>query len=1247
MLNRRPPLAPASPDENLPGIDLFQDTNAAGDLLLSPLRGAEEFGRSVLEIGNVIPGVEYSLGEDRIFGKAGSTVGKVATSLFEFAAAFVPVTGALGKAGKFGRTFDVTKRRAEALKRLGKPVRAVAVEGGRGALAGAAADFALFDGHEERLSNLIQTAPALRNPVTEFLAADDDDPEIVGRLKNVLEGATLGFMFDSLLGGLQAIKAGRKARLTQQALDSVDDMDPNVAEEAARMAFPGNDAENTIVRARTEGDRIAQGVGEEQGVEGGASTLGKGHKTLLELAGNKRNRQKILRDHVGMSPEEFGKALDHAAEMAEKGQTPFINPRLLDEDQLAFFGVDAGDLNTAWAANTELTGGRLARALDAAFHKLPKHVLHREKVPHAQTVQEGVEILSDSVGVNPNMMALRLASEANDTATQLKLIRQKTAAFRQGHAVLSQMFGENLSRALEEGGLSDPMVIAEVLRSGGDLAQYGQALSSVGSEAGRLLNSLKASINQDDLNAVAELLRQAGGEDNIKRTLEQLQGAWDLGGLRAAGATAKMLNQTTSQRFWAVTNEFYLNSILSGAKTFVTNVVSPMVTSFYRPLEHMAGAALLGNSREIRKAATEVVGMAQSFRESFTAASQVWKRQGAQLLDPAATVRDDAGALAAVTSDMLGVSGDTTAGAAINWFGKVVRIPSRLLSSSDEFVKQMNYRGFMYSRILDDAVARGVPTEDLTRHVMDQMEKSVIDGHAYTMKAVEDRAVQKAMQEGINDEVLLSQRVQDLINEEFDPKLSKFAEDAMTRARETTFTTELEPGSLSKWVQTGVNNHPYLRLILPFVRTPVNIAKFAGRRFPNVPGVAEFVTRKMPADAKGLQSLHTKFAREALSENPEVAAAAIGRQAMGMGGMAFFMSLAASGTITGRGPQDKEQRELLRAAGWQPYSIRVGDKWVSYLRLDPFATVIGTTADLYDYSRMAPADQQDDLQTGLMSIAFALANNFTNKTYLQGLGDFVNAMSDPERSLPHVLSKFGTNVVPNAFAQAVELSGDPYMHEAYTFMEKIRRRVPGFADDLPAMRNMFGEKITRPRGFALGLENMPGVAGDIMSMMSPIMYRDTDESALNTEFVRLQHGFAPPPTRFNGIDLTQVKGRNDQSAYDRWQELQGRTRIQGKTLKESLKELVASSPYQQLSPLSTAAEESPRIRAISTIMRRYRTQAWREVMEEMPTISRAVKQAERERRAYLSGRRSETDFGIQTLGTFHQFNQTIGNIGGQ
>ena len=57
---------------------------------------------------------------------------------------------------------------------------------------GAFSDFMTRDGHEERLSNLLSDHPNLLQPVAAYLAAKEDDSELLGRVKNAAEGLVIG-----------------------------------------------------------------------------------------------------------------------------------------------------------------------------------------------------------------------------------------------------------------------------------------------------------------------------------------------------------------------------------------------------------------------------------------------------------------------------------------------------------------------------------------------------------------------------------------------------------------------------------------------------------------------------------------------------------------------------------------------------------------------------------------------------------------------------------------------------------------------------------------------------------------------------------------------------------------------------------------------------------------------------------------------------------------------------------------------
>ena len=51
---------------------------------------------------------------------------------------------------------------------------------------------------------------------------------------------------------------------------------------------------------------------------------------------------------------------------------------------------------------------------------------------------------------------------------------------------------------------------------------------------------------------------------------------------------------------------------------------------------------------------------------------------------------------------------------------------------------------------------------------------------------------------------------------------------------------------------------------------------------------------------------------------------------------------------------------LLRAEGWQEYSIKIGDTYYSYKRLDPFAMTLGVAADLATFPEGMSQREKDD-----------------------------------------------------------------------------------------------------------------------------------------------------------------------------------------------------------------------------------------------------------------------------------------------
>ena len=139
-----------------------------------------------------------------------------------------------------------------------------------------------------------------------------------------------------------------------------------------------------------------------------------------------------------------------------------------------------------------------------------------------------------------------------------------------------------------------------------------------------------------------------------------------------------------------------------------------------------------------------------------------------------------------------------------------------------------------------------------------------------------------------------------------------------------TFTKPL--GETGKKFQSIVNSHPLWRIPFTFVRTPINILKYAGERT-----VLATLSKEVRNSLKG------KNGKAAQSEQ---AARIVAGSSISY--MAYEM--AKNGDITGAGPSDPQERALLYMSGWQPNSVRVGDMYYSYGRLEPLGMLMGVVA---------------------------------------------------------------------------------------------------------------------------------------------------------------------------------------------------------------------------------------------------------------------------------------------------------------
>src|SRR5262249_33208415 len=135
--------------------------------------------------------------------------------------------------------------------------------------------------------------------------------------------------------------------------------------------------------------------------------------------------------------------------------------------------------------------------------------------------------------------------------------------------------------------------------------------------------------------------------------------------------------------------------------------------------------------------------------------------------------------------------------------------------------------------------------------------------------------------------------------------------------------------------------------------------------------------------------------------------------------------LAGQGQISGAGPSEPAARDTLRATGWRPYSIKMGDQWVSYQTWGPFAIPLSLAASRSEALRYA---KPTDTNTQIAEDAFKRGVSIlANQGMLAGVGAIYQGMTDPERYGGRWVEQTLQTFVPyGGAANFVGQATDPY-----------------------------------------------------------------------------------------------------------------------------------------------------------------------------------------------------------------------------
>lgn len=253
-----------------------------------------------------------------------------------------------------------------------------------------------------------------------------------------------------------------------------------------------------------------------------------------------------------------------------------------------------------------------------------------------------------------------------------------------------------------------------------------------------------------------------------------------------------------------------------------------------------------------------------------------------------------------------------------------------------------------------------------------------------------------------------------------------------------TYTAPYGP-RMSKIV-AGINAMPGGDIIFPFMRVPWNLAVEGAKATPmNL--------------LKVMNDIRTgKLKGGAASE-------ALVRPVLGTAAMMGVAMAAQAGQVTGNGPEDPNARKAWMAAGNQPYSVKTPAGWVSYKRIEPFATIIGLAADSVEATH-----EKKKIDMAMKAVA-GLEAAFTQKTFLTGMEDIGGILKDPIRYGKQYAQDLESSVVPNILAKGAQALDptvrDASIEHADDILRPIEARLPGLSQNVPAKGDLTGLPVER------------------------------------------------------------------------------------------------------------------------------------------------------------------------------------------
>lgn len=958
-----------------------------------------------------------------------------------------------------------------------------------------------FDPYEARLSDLVQDFPSLQNPITEYLQSDPEDTEAEARFKMAIEALGLEGLGVGIYATAKIVNAYRKGLKADPA--DIEALEKFVEEAGAKVGVSLDELEakmRAASQAQTKLQQTYKRIDAQKDVLSPSTIAGAKQAARLEAeAGTKK----------AVGDTEFDQIAQETGYGVHKTNEELIRQA---DDVIAEHFDDVASVKEN------------LQALDLAYpNAKDKDIVYTAMGRVLQMTSKNFAVASQNWRIirAENEVKIRKIAERPDLteADKTTLLKELQIQFEKDQKIYHDIQQDYLDSVY--------------------------AFRGTGTSFGRAVQVTKLFQNFD----VPPYA--------VQRHFDEL-----LDNLPSDKARNSFVNRSAAYLFRVggkslkALDEIFITSILSGFKTHVINPTSNMAKAIAVPTERLAAAGLrlaVGDAQGAKETwnagVDQFVGMRYALSSAWDYAGQAYKI-GQARLDNNHTFEDQGRSVIGKdlvfdkqTLENLGTwMKQNPGGTLVDLFGTTIRaVSTRALTMEDEFFKQLNFQGRVYSLARRDlrksAKEKGLKGAELETYL-----------HTEAQKAV-DIAVKEQFR--IANGTLSKNARQ-----------SPYGADALQYSQESTFTQSLGSGSQS--FQNMVEKVPLMRQIFPFVRTPLNLH-------------SDLIQRSPLAIASGRW-------REDFMAGGERSALAMVRYAYGSAIMASWLTQSTENGwefddgsklgeyhMRGTGPTSVGERQNMQEVGGVIYGSIVTPDGQQYQisRADPFSSQLEMVGIIQEYVR---AGKFEDAEEVYVAAALGLANMMANETYGTSVRQLVYSMQSEAGFEKFLKGRVGQLVPMSGMLGTIAAYNDPYQREARTYLDAIKSKLPVIRQNVPPRYNILGEPIPKTNYATMGI--FPEFIED---MASPVMTGKVKTDPVSIAFQNQGITTTKQSPKIYGgmIDLndpefvTSPTGKplypDNRTAYDHFNFILGNAGLKkfgGKTLREALHEAVTTRRYK-------------------------------------------------------------------------------------